>query len=605
MEKNLWAEFRSIAIRYRKEYALAFGMVLLGNSLLILNPLLLRQALEALDPSIALSEGMMASFLRKITHWALGNYITSLPIWVILLTSTALLGAYLKYSMRLSFVAISRRVERNTRGLIFERIQSHTLEFFDKHRIGDLMSRLTNDISVYRDVLGPGVMYPCYFITLVIPAMIGLFSISSWLALLSLLPICLLPLLMAFAGNPIYSTSMQVQEELAAMSTLVHENYSGIRITKSYNTQMRMFKRFQEQCQRLFKLSVRLDLIQGLFYPFLMLVTRLITVGMVLFAGFIILKAWRELSSADLISFMWIQSYVYMPVLMLGWVLPMYERGGAAYARLVEIVDEPLEIHDNTASTLEITPLADIDFSKLSFTYPKSSNPVIADFDLHIKGGSFVGITGPIGAGKTTLFKLLIREYDLPHGMLFLHGHDIHDYSLEALRRAIVTVEQRPFLFSKTIAENVSFGFEGASKDDLETVTRLADLHETIRSFPDQYETLVGERGMTLSGGQKQRMAMARAFLVKRSILLFDDIFSAVDMATEQRIFKGMQQHFAGKTVLLITHRVSILEQMDRIIYMQGGKIVEDGSHKQLLEKKGLYAALADLQSMTNAEING
>jgi ATP-binding cassette subfamily B protein len=150
MEKNLWAEFRSIAIRYRKEYALAFGMVLLGNSLLILNPLLLRQALEALDPSIALSEGMMASFLRKITHWALGNYITSLPIWVILLTSTALLGAYLKYSMRLSFVAISRRVERNTRGLIFERIQSHTLEFFDKHRIGDLMSRLTNDISVYR-----------------------------------------------------------------------------------------------------------------------------------------------------------------------------------------------------------------------------------------------------------------------------------------------------------------------------------------------------------------------------------------------------------------------------------------------------------------------
>jgi ATP-binding cassette subfamily B protein len=216
----------------------------------------------------------------------------------------------------------------------------------------------------------------------------------------------------------------------------------------------------------------------------------------------------------------------------------------------------------------------------------------------NIKGGSFVGITGPIGSGKSTLFRLLSREYEIPRGMIYIGGKDIHDYPLEAFSKSMVTVEQIPFLFSKTIAENVMFGRDSASQAEIELVSRHADLHETVMEFPQQYDTVVGERGVTLSGGQKQRIVMARAFLVNRSILLLDDIFSAVDMGTERRIFDRMKSNFEGRTVLLITHRVSILEQLDRVIYMQDGKIVEDGSPAQLVQKKGYYAALHDLQSI-------
>jgi ATP-binding cassette subfamily B protein len=281
---------------------------------------------------------------------------------------------------------------------------------------------------------------------------------------------------------------------------------------------------------------------------------------------------------------------------MLAWVLPIYERGRAAYDRLVEIYMEPIEISEGSHLHLHIPPKSEILFKELNFAYPRFSHHALKNINLTIKGGSFVGITGPVGAGKTTLFRLLNREYEIPKGMIFLGGRDIHDYSFEAFSQSIVTVEQIPFLFSKSIAENVSFGKEGATQEELELVAEMADLHDTVLEFPDQYNTVIGERGVTLSGGQKQRLAMARAFLVNRSILLLDDIFSAVDAATEKRIFNAMKMNFIDKTVLMITHRVSILEQMDLVIYMKNGEIVENGSPLDLFNQKGYYRTLFDLQ---------
>ncbi|HEY4832070.1 MAG TPA: ATP-binding cassette domain-containing protein, partial [Waddliaceae bacterium] len=241
---------------------------------------------------------------------------------------------------------------------------------------------------------------------------------------------------------------------------------------------------------------------------------------------------------------------------------------------------------------------ADIELRGLTFRYPNSTVFALFNITLTIKGGQFIGITGPIGAGKTTLFRLLNREYEIPYNMILIDGHDIHKYPLSSFYQQVVTVEQIPFLFSKSISENVKFGRRNASQEDLETVTRYADFHETVLEFPEQYETMVGERGVTLSGGQKQRLAMARAFLVDRSILLLDDVFSSVDFATEQRIFNAMRESFLGKTVLLITHRVSVLDKMDRIIYMKEGIVVEEGSPDQLTRKGGSYAALVELQRL-------
>jgi ATP-binding cassette subfamily B protein len=287
---------------------------------------------------------------------------------------------------------------------------------------------------------------------------------------------------------------------------------------------------------------------------------------------------------------------------MLSWVLPFYERGRAAYSRLVDIYEEPIEVQDNPSSTLQTQPNADITFKDLTFTYPLASRPSLQNLNLHINGGSFVGITGPVGAGKSTIFKILNRAYEIPPNHLYINGHEIHEYSLNALRADMVTVEQAAFLFSRSLGDNVRFGRAEASHEELELVAQYADLHETVMSFPEKYDTLVGERGVTLSGGQKQRIAMARAFLVDRSILLLDDIFSAVDSKTEKHIFESIKKHFTGKTVLIITHRVSVLEQMDRIVYMIDGKVEEDGTPAELIEKKGHFAALAELRNAGSAE---
>ena len=333
-------------------------------------------------------------------------------------------------------------------------------------------------------------------------------------------------------------------------------------------------------------------------FPFFTLLTKIITIILVMMTGLIIFKAWATLNAADFVSFMWIQSYIFFPVLMLAWVLPMYARGRAAYDRLLEIYDEPVEVKNGITKKVSIPQQADIEFRNLTFKYPTGQKQVLKDFSLFIKSGSFVGITGAIGAGKTTIFRLLNREYEVAPGKIFIGGHDIHDYPLDAFGKEIVTVEQLPFLFSRTIADNVRFGREEAGIGEVEEVAKYADLHDTILGFPETYETLVGERGVTLSGGQRQRVAIARAFLVDRSILLLDDVFSAVDTKTEARIFEAMKSNFKNKTVLLITHRLSILEAMDRVIYMEEGTITEDGTPDELKERNGKYAALMALQRL-------
>lgn len=577
MEPTLLANIRGILHRYRGRFLKALCMVMFSNFLLIVNPLIFRKAVSTFDGA----DNTTFSLL-----WP----------WVLTLLSIAFVAAFFKYWMRMEFIAISRDVEKEVRATLFERIQAQSQTFFDNHGIGEVLSRLTNDIQAYRDLIGPGIMYPMFFLTLVIPGFIALFYISHQLMLISLIPLLATPLLNATIQKKIFKVSQKVQKFLGTMSNMAQEHYSGVRIVKGYAVENVFRGLFDRLCTVFASLSIRLACLQGLLFPLLTLITRIVTVLLVLVAGLIILRAWGELSPADFISFMWIQSYIFFPILMLAWILPIYERGRAAYERLVEVFNEPIEVKNNAASTLVMPQNADILFKNFTFKYPKAAKPVLEDLNLHIHGGTFVGITGPVGAGKSTLFRILNREYEIPIGELFIGGHDIHDYSLEAIRAEMVMVEQTAFLFSKSLAENMLYGKSEASQEELETVAQYADIHDTVMSFPEQYDTVIGERGVTLSGGQKQRVVMARAFLVDRSLLLLDDIFSAIDAATEKRIFASIKKHFQGKTVLLITHRTSILDQMDRVIYLKCGKIQEDGTPQELLAQKGLYAALSELQ---------
>lgn len=591
MEKTLWQNLKAIFMQYQWRFAKAILMVLAANVFLILNPLVFRQAILALSTPLSTTTPF-SNFL----WWLLGSQIQALWAWAFLLVFISLIAAFLKYRMRVAFISISRDAEREVRSKIFNRIQEQSMAFYDRHGIGELLSRLTNDISAYRDVLGPGIMYPLFFLTLVIPGLIALFTISPELAAISLFPLLVIPLLNLAARHKIYYYSLQAQQGLADLSNMAQEHFSGIRIIKGYAGEKSFSRCFAKLCQSLVNANIKLNCFQGLLFPFFTLLTKTTTVLLVVVSGFIILKAWASLNAADFVSFMWIQSYIFFPILMLAWVLPIYERGRASYQRLVEIYSEPNEIKDDGLPLLTLPRNAAIEFNHLTFRYPGSQHPVLNDFSTSIKSGSFVGITGPVGAGKTTLFRIINREYEIPRGKVSVGGRDIHDYPLDALWKQIVTVEQIPFLFSRSIADNVRFGKNEALLDEIETVAKYADLHETILDFPEKYDTIIGERGVTLSGGQKQRLAMARAFLVNRSILLLDDVFSSVDAETEMRMFIAMQMNFKDKTVLLITHRVSILESMDRILYMDNGRIIEDGTPQELKSRNGHYAALVQLQ---------
>jgi ATP-binding cassette subfamily B protein len=577
MERSFFSSLLNILKRNKFTLLKGVFLVFFSNLLLIVNPLVFRSVIQELQL------GVKPPFILMATS---------------LLVSFATVSAIFKYGMRITFISTSRVEERRLRSYLFDKIQGQSMAFFDQFGVGELLSRLTNDISAYRDVLGPGIMYPVFFLTLVIPGILALYFISPSLANLAMLPLLAIPIVNFLVRAFIYRDSKKIQELLGTLSGMTQEHFSSLRILKSYVAEDSFFDHFSKKAAQMIGLNVKLSFTQGLLFPFFTFLTRLITVVLVVVSGSMILKGWGELSVADFVSFMWIQSYIFFPVIMLSWLVPVYQRGRAAYDRLVEIDQVPVEVQDHAKHPLKIPPNATISVKNLTFFYPKASRASLCNLSLDLKGGSFVGICGPIGSGKTTFLRVLNREYEVPYGKIFFGQPEIHDYPLESFHQEIVTVEQVPFLFSRSIAENVQFGNEGATHQDLEAASRFADLHETVLEFPEQYQTVIGERGVTLSGGQKQRVAIARALLVNRSILLLDDIFSSVDTQTEERIFRALKQNLAGKTVLLVSSRAKVLEGMDRILYFQEGQVIEDGTPKELVEKKGHFAALLELQKM-------
>ncbi len=528
---------------------------MLGSGiLLVLNPLIFRHAL---------------SHLEGVYRWGL------------LLLVVATIASFCRYGMRLGFISVSRDAERDLRAKLFARVQEQGQAFYDHHRVGDLMSRMVNDLALYREVLGPGIMYPVFFITFVVPALVALFWIEPVMAYVACIPVLVLPPIMLLARALLYRISLKVQSALGEMSTLAQEDYSGIRLIKSYGREQAFSLRFTGLAQKFLRLSVRVSAVQNLFFPLLGLVGKLVTVAL------IVVAAWVEPGADNVVSFMWLQSYILLPVLLLGWVLPLYQRGRGAYERLLAIYEEPLTVEEGGDGAFA---QGAVEVRDLTFAYVNET-PVLKGVSLRAGEGELVGITGPPASGKSTLLRLLVRDYEVPPNTIYIGGQAIHDFSLEELRSHIAVVEQEPFLFSRTIGENISLGRKG-----MEEAVRKASLRETIARLPKGYDTMVGERGVTLSGGQRQRVALARAFLSDAPILLLDDVFSALDTATAAAIFDELRG--MDKTILLVTHRVPILQACDHLYYMVDGAVVEEGRPVALVKEEGHFAALVELEEM-------
>jgi len=563
-------------LRYRRQFLLGLVCVVLSSTFQLLSPWVLRFAIDDLT--------------RAVTRQKLITYAA-------LILGVACIRAAFQFMMRRIIIGASREIEYDIRNAFFARLQQMPLGYYQARRTGDLMSRATNDLNAVRMMIGPAVMYSASTILVFAVAIILMVSIDARLTLIALIPLPMVSVSVKYFGSAIHKRFEAIQAQLADLSAVVQEALAGVRVVRSYNQERYEIARFSAANDEYIQRNRVLIRLQGMFYP-----------SMTLFLGFgALLVLWvgsREVirGRMTLGEFVAFNSYLVMlswPMIAFGWVTNMLQRGMASWKRMLEVLDAEPEINDAQVSEAGRAVRLDggIELRHLTFVYPGTDRAVLDDVSLRIEAGQTVAFVGATGSGKSTLISLLPRLHEPPPGTVFMDGVDVREIPLERLRGAIGFVPQEPFLFSDTIAENIAFGVgQRATADDsgrrLRDVAAIARLDKDVESFPNGYETAVGERGITLSGGQKQRTALARALMVDPRVLILDDALSAVDTYTEEEILSRLRSVMRQRTSIIVAHRISTVRDADQIFVLDRGRIAERGNHDTLVARDGLYASL-------------
>jgi ATP-binding cassette, subfamily B, multidrug efflux pump len=562
---------------YRWPYLTGLALVVVSNFFATLGPRLIQHGIDALRT---------------------GGQFHAVQTAVLLLLAVALLGGVARYGMRELLNSGSRRVETDLRDQLYLHLQRMSAEFYDRYPTGDVMARTTNDLLAVRMVAGPALMYlvdTTIRALLVAPAMVG---ISPRLTLFALLPLLGLPVAMVSLGRIIHQRSQAIQAQFSDLTTHAHENLSGVRVVRSYRQERAEIEHFRELSKEYLDRNLGLARVQGAFFPLLTLLGGL--------SGFAVLYAGGRLVMAGTVTvgeFVAFGVYLGMliwPMIALGWAVNLVQRGAASMGRINQLFREQPAI---TSPTLAV-PLPpagrarSVEFKAVWFSYPgaRERGWVLQDISFRVEPGSSLAIVGPTGAGKSTLVDLIVRTYDPDRGAVLIDGVDVRQLSLGELRRAVGFVPQETFLFGETLRRNVLLG----APDDgrLARVAEVAQLTEALPSLPEGYETLIGERGINLSGGQKQRAAIARALAQEPPIFVLDDALSAVDAHTEARILAGLRDALVGRTSIIVSHRLAAVRDADWILVLDGGRIVEQGVHADLLSGGGRYWELLRRQQM-------
>ncbi len=581
--------------RYRWAYAFGTGCVLLHNGIWVLFPLVIGKASDDLNQGVTRHK---------------------LLVYAGLLLAIAVTKGIFQFLTRWVVIGVSRDIEFDLRNDLFARLEGLSYSYYQRNRTGDIMARATNDLNAVRMLLGPAIMYSANTMVYTAGALAFMISINPKLTLLTFLPLPAVSVVIQTFGRRIHERFERIQAMFSDISARAQENFSGARLIRAYVQEEAEIKAFERENKEYIRRSLKLVRLMGMLWPTLELMLGCAVVLVLWLGGREVLtgqltltrvtnlvgtypgitttlKIDGSMSVGQFVSFSTYMMQLTWPIIALGWVINIFQRGTASLIRINEIMQEQPEIQDAPhAQAREIN--GEIEFRDLNFGY--DGKLVLRDVNLRVPAGSSLAIVGPTGSGKTTLVNLIPRVYDADQGMVLIDGRPIGDYSLESLRHSIGFVPQETFLFSDRIRENIALGVDSAGSSDIHDAADAANIAVDIEGFPEGYETLVGERGITLSGGQKQRTAIARALIRNPRILILDDALSSVDTHTEDKILNHLRDVMAGRTTIFISHRVSTVRNADRIAVLHGGRIVELGTHDELLALNGYYSDLYNKQ---------
>jgi ATP-binding cassette subfamily B multidrug efflux pump len=558
--------------KYQRSYWIGTVCLVLTNAVWIIFPQVIRRAVDDLG------------------H---GVYRHKLATYGLMLLAIACAKGIFQYLTRSILIGVSREIEFDLRNDLFRHLEGLSSSFYQRTRTGDIMARATNDLNAVRMLLGPGIMYSANTIVYTVGALIFMHGISPRLTLYAFLPLPIVSVAIQYFGRRIHERFERIQAMFSEISARAQENFSGARVIRAYVQEEAEIAEFETANQEYIARSLKLVRLMGMLWPTLETMLGLAIVLVLWIGGREVVLG--RMTAGDFVAFNTYMVQLTFPIIALGWVINIFQRGTASMLRINELLVEKPEIADSETVTRDVTAIEGaIEFRNLNFAYNGAT--VLHDINLKIPQGSSLAIVGPTGSGKTTLVNLIPRVYDAPPGTVLIDGKSVRDYPLEVLRQNVGFVPQETFLFSETIRENIAFGVMDASDEAVRAAAQAASIADDIESFPEQYLTMVGERGITLSGGQKQRTAIARAIIRNPRILVLDDALSSVDTQTEDKILNHLREIMRGRTTIFISHRVSTVRNADRIAVLHGGRIVELGTHDELIARNGYYMDLYNKQ---------
>tara|TARA_R110002050_G_scaffold286088_1_gene436083 strand:+ start:26791 stop:28584 length:1794 start_codon:yes stop_codon:yes gene_type:complete len=578
---------------FKYKWRLLLGLIFItaSNLFAILPAQIIRVAFDMVGDTVTRYK-LLSNFTGQQSY---SDFVTySILIFGIIVFSMALIKGFFTFLNRQTIIVMSRLIEFDLKNDIFNHYQKLDIAFYKTNSTGDLMNRISEDVSRVRMYIGPAVMYTTNMVVVFILVVWAMLSVNVELTLYVLLPLPILSASIYMVSNIINIKSEKVQRQLSTISTFVQEAFSGIRVFKAYNTSIHRDQLFNEETEEYKRVNLELVKVNALFMPLMVLLIGFSTIITIYVGGNLAIAG--EITSGNIAEFVIYVNMLTWPVAVVGWVTSMVQRAAASQKRINEFLNFKPAISSPTEKDTPIN--GDIVFDKVSFTYPDSGIEALKNVSFKVKNGQSLAITGRTGSGKSTIAQLLVRLYDITEGKILINNTPINELNLSSLRKNIGYVNQDVFLFSDTISNNISFGakMENVTEQAISEAAKKADILDNILELPLGFQTKIGERGVTLSGGQKQRISMARALVTDPEILILDDSLSAVDTETEDTVLGHLNTFMKGRTTIIISHRISSIKHCDNILVLDQGHIAEQGTHDEIMKNNGLYASLYNQQ---------